>query len=79
MANSNRWFAIINPTSGNGSSKQKWPLIEALLNASNFDFDFAYTEHENHSSELIQQAIRIVTFLRTTNFLTPLLERKILI
>jgi len=58
MANSNRWFAIINPTSGNGSSKQKWPEIEALLNTYNFDFDFAFTEHENHSSELIQHAIK---------------------
>lgn len=58
MANSNRWFAIINPTSGSGSSKQKWPEIEALLNTNNFDFDSAFTEHENHSSELIQNAIK---------------------
>ncbi len=57
MANSNRWFAIINPTSGNGSSKQKWPQIETLLKDYNFDFDFAFTEHENHSHQLIQQAI----------------------
>lgn len=58
MANSNRWFAIINPTSGNGSSKQKWPQIERLLKTYNFDFDFAFTEYENHSSELIEQAIQ---------------------
>ncbi|MCP5064810.1 MAG: diacylglycerol kinase family lipid kinase [Ignavibacteriae bacterium] len=57
MANSKRWFAIINPTSGNGSSKKKWPQIENLLNTYNFDFDYAFTEHENHSPELIQQAI----------------------
>lgn len=58
MANSNRWFAIINPTSGNGSSKQKWPQIESLLKDYNFDFDHAFTKHENHSSELIHQAIK---------------------
>ncbi len=57
MANSNRWFAIINPTSGNGSSKQKWPQIETLLKDYNFEFEFAFTEHENHSHQLIQQAI----------------------
>ena len=57
MANSNRWFAIINPTSGNGSSKQKWPQIKSLLQSYNFDFDFGFTEHENHSPELLQQAI----------------------
>ncbi len=56
MANSNRWFAIINPTSGNGSSKQKWPQIKSLLTSYNFNFDYAFTEHENHSPELIQQA-----------------------
>ncbi len=58
MANSKRWFAIINPTSGNGSSRQKWPQIENLLKKNNFDFNFAFTEHENHSQELIQQAIK---------------------
>lgn len=58
MANSNRWFVIINLTSGNSSSKQKWSQIEKLLNSYNFDFDFVFTEHENHSSELVQQAIK---------------------
>lgn len=59
MANSNRWFVIINPTSGNGSSKKKWPQIEALLKAYSFNYDFVFTEHENHSFELIQQALNI--------------------
>ena len=57
MANSKRWFAIINPTSGNGSSRQKWPQIKTLLESYNFDFNFAFTEHENHSPELAQHAI----------------------
>ncbi len=57
MANSTRWFVIINPTSGNGSSKKKWPQIKTLLASYSFDFDFSFTEHENHSSELIQQVI----------------------
>ena len=57
MANSNRWFVIINPTSGNGSSRKNWPQIETLLKSNNFDFDFAFTEHENHSPELVQQVI----------------------
>ena len=58
MANSKRWFAIINPTSGNVSSRQKWPQIENLLKKNNFDFNFAFTEHKNHSPELAQQAIK---------------------
>ena len=26
-----KWFVIINPTSGNGKSKKKWPKIKELL------------------------------------------------
>jgi diacylglycerol kinase (ATP) len=58
MSNSNRWFVIINPTSGNGSSKRKWPRIKALLNAEYFDFDYAFTEYENHSISLVQIAVK---------------------
>jgi diacylglycerol kinase (ATP) len=58
MSNSNRWFVIINPTSGNGSSKRKWPRIKALLNAEDFDFDYAFTEYENHSVLLTQIAVK---------------------
>lgn len=57
MSNSKRWFVIINPTSGNGSSKRKWPKIKAKLELEKFDFDFAFTEHENHSLNLIQYAV----------------------
>ena len=57
MANSNRWFVIINPTSGNGAGKKKWPQIKNLLASNAFDFDFAFTEHKDHSPELVQHAI----------------------
>lgn len=57
MANSNRWFVIINPTSGNGLSKRQWPKVKALLQTYEFDFDFSFTENENHSPKLLQQAI----------------------
>ncbi len=58
MENSPSWFVIINPTSGNGSGKHKWPIIERLLKNNGFDFDFAFTEYENHSFHLVQEAIR---------------------
>ncbi len=57
MANSKRWFVIINPTSGNGSSKKKWPKIESMLKTYEFDYKYAFTEHENHSSKLVLEAI----------------------
>lgn len=57
MTNCKQWFVIINPTSGNGSSRRKWPKIESLLNKYKFDFKYAFTEYENHSQELVQNCI----------------------
>ena len=57
MANSNRWFVIVNPTSGNDSGLKKWPEIESLLQAYEFNFEYAFTEYENHSPELVQESI----------------------
>lgn len=53
-----KWFVVINPTSGNGASKKKWPDIYTELNHQNFDFEFVFTEYERHSVLLIQNAIK---------------------
>lgn len=55
---SKSWFVIINPTSGNGSSKKNWPKIKRLLEKYNFDFDFAFTTHSKHSIKLANKAIK---------------------
>ena len=57
MTNYKQWFVIINPTSGNGCSKRKWPIVESLLIKHNFDFEYAFTEYANHSQELVQNCI----------------------
>jgi len=57
MANKKPWFVIINPASGNGSIKKKWTKIKQLLNAYGFDFEYAFTMHQKHSVEIVQQAI----------------------
>lgn len=57
MASSGKWFVIINPTSGNGSCRKVWPKIESLIKSNCFSYDFAFTEHKNHSTELVQEAI----------------------
>ncbi len=54
---SKKWMVIINPTSGNGASKRKWPKIKALLVRHGFDFDFAFTEYSEHSKKLVQTSI----------------------
>ena len=52
-----KWFVIVNPTSGNGISKKLWPKIEKELLLQNFEFEVAFTEHEEHSKELVQSAL----------------------
>lgn len=51
------WYVIVNPTSGNGISKKLWPKIENELLAHKFEFKVAFTEHEEHSKELVQNAL----------------------
>lgn len=57
-ASSLSWFVIVNPTSGNGLAKKKWPIIERLLQHHDFDFNYAFTEFTGHSKELVKQAIK---------------------
>ena len=54
----NKWFVIVNPTSGNGASKKKWPLIFQELNIQNFEFEVVFTEYKNHSKESVQNALK---------------------
>jgi YegS/Rv2252/BmrU family lipid kinase len=49
-----KWFVIINPTSGNGKSKKLWPVIYNELIKNEFDFEFSFTEFKNHSTILVQ-------------------------
>ena len=55
---SKTWFVIINPTSGNGSCKKKWPKIKQLLELYGFDFEYAFTAYSKHSVDLVQTAIK---------------------
>ena len=53
----NKWFVTVNPTSGNGASKKKWPLIYNELNLQNFIFKFSITKHKTHAIEIIKEAV----------------------
>lgn len=48
---------IINPTSGNGSGKRKWPVIEQLLNSNGFEYRHSFTEYAGHASYLVKNAV----------------------
>ena len=52
------WFVIVNPASGNGAAKKKWPKIYNELILQKFKFDFQFTEYEKHSIPIIQNVIK---------------------
>ena len=52
-----KWFVIINPTSGNGKAKKLWPKIKSLLELYDFSFDFAFTESAEHNAKLVYNTV----------------------
>lgn len=53
----NKWFFIINPTSGSGKAKKDWQLVSALLHKYEVEFDFHFSEYEKHALLLTENAI----------------------
>jgi len=53
----NKWFVIVNPTSGNGAVKKSWSKIHDELMRQGFIFEFYYTKYDKHSIILIKNAI----------------------
>jgi YegS/Rv2252/BmrU family lipid kinase len=53
-----RWYAIVNPEAGSGKGIKDWPLIKALLEKEEIEFDFHLTERKYHAVELTVWAIR---------------------
>lgn len=51
------WFIIINPTSGNGVSKKRWPKILKGLKSLNMTFEYQFSNYTKHEEKLIKQAI----------------------
>ncbi|MFK2819076.1 diacylglycerol kinase family protein [Flavobacteriaceae sp. LMIT009] len=52
-----KWFVIINPTSGNGKAKKLWPKIKSLLELNDFSFEFAFTESAEHNVKLVYNSV----------------------
>ena len=52
-----RWFLIVNPTSGSFSGKRKWRQIATEFEAQNVLFDFEFTKKPQHEYELVIEAL----------------------
>jgi YegS/Rv2252/BmrU family lipid kinase len=53
----NKWFVIVNPTSGNGKAKKLWSKIKSSLENHSFDFEFDFTKSGEHNTYLVQNAV----------------------
>lgn len=52
-----KWFVIVNPTSGSGIAKKKWSFINKQLKNHNFNFSFQFTQFHQHAVNLSKDAI----------------------
>jgi diacylglycerol kinase (ATP) len=57
MTETQKWFAIINPTSGFGKVKNKWRAISQELSKQAIPFDFEFTTPDCKGDKLVQKAI----------------------
>ena len=57
MPSPKTWFVLVNPTSGGGRAKRRWPSIEKSLALHGFDFHSAQTQYRGHGVELVASAV----------------------
>ena len=57
MAQSQKWFAIVNPASGFGKAKKAWLAISEEMKAQGLDYDFEFTTDTLRGAALAQRAI----------------------
>ncbi|EDP96817.1 diacylglycerol kinase family protein [Kordia algicida OT-1] len=54
----NKWFLIVNPTSGSFTGKRKWTQIAATFEAEEIPYDFEFTTKPQHEYELVLQGLK---------------------
>ena len=57
MSESARWFVIVNPVSGGGRARRRWPLLSAALDRHGVPYESAITSRTGHAIELAQRAV----------------------
>ena len=58
LIDTNSWFIIANPTSGNRKFSVLWKEIQQILNENKLAYSFAFTQFSKHEIELVQKAIQ---------------------
>lgn len=57
MANTDKWFVIVNPASGFGKVKRAWREIYQELNKQELQFEFEFTTPESKGESLVHKAL----------------------
>ncbi|QHI37535.1 Putative lipid kinase YtlR [Kordia antarctica] len=52
-----KWFLIVNPTSGSFSGKRKWKQISREFEVQDIEFDYEFTTKPQHEYELVIEAL----------------------
>jgi len=58
MKISDRWFAVVNPHSANGSTLKRWPQYLKRLREEGYFIDFAYTARPREAIHITQKALK---------------------
>jgi YegS/Rv2252/BmrU family lipid kinase len=57
IPNSEKWFVVVNPTSGSKRGLEDWPYISKLLRDNHIIHEYAFTERKYHAIELTVEAV----------------------
>jgi len=58
MLKNNRWFAVVNPQSANGSTRKRWPEYLIRLREDGYLIDFAYTSEPGDATRITQRILK---------------------
>ena len=58
MAVEGKWFAIVNPTAGQGRALEDLPTISRLLREYKIDCEMVFTERKHYATQLTVEAVR---------------------
>lgn len=51
------WFVIVNPASGEGRARRKWPALAQALRAAGVRFEVAHSDFPGHAEQLAQDGL----------------------